>query len=304
MTDLDEAGLRNQVKVCRTKRTYVYPDHEWVMYTDDTFSPEGNLLERHHRNPRGSEWSITCRYDEQGRILEKMQAGEMQVVQRRFSYHYDPSWRLAQVMLHSHEEGERVFESVRYAADGIRSTTLYPTPLDENQRNTTSVDGESMLHFWVDAVAIMTVFDANDRPVRKVLYDIDDRVIRRVGFRYDARGLLLEEGELIGGSVREDLRKIYRYDASGQLIESESRWSDHGGRRRTFTYNNRGDISQEIVSQHGGLIWKDDGIQVSTQRFIYRYDDHENWIERTTTTSSSGKARISMIEHRDLAYHL
>ena len=163
-----------------------------------------------------------------------------------------------------------------------------------------------MGQFWrvlkIDTVAVMTVFDTNNRAVRKVLYDVDDRVIRRIGFRYDARGLLLEEGELVGGLFMEDLRKIYRYDSSGRVIELESRWIDQGGSRRTMAYNERGDLAQEVVTQRAWLVWGEAG---SSQKFDYRYDDHDNWIERTTrTVSASGDERVSMIEQRELSYHL
>jgi len=180
-----------------------------VMYTNDIFSPQGHLLERRHRNPDGSHGSIICRYDEHGRILEKEQVGEEPEAHQLFSYRYDPFDRLDRVILHFAQVGERVFESVQYAADGTKTKTSYPTPLDDTKRRTTGVCAESMLHLSIDAVVIMTVLDASDRPIRKVLYDGDDRVIRRVAFRYDTRGLLLEEGELVGGSIRDDFRNVY-----------------------------------------------------------------------------------------------
>ena len=273
------------------------------MNTDDTFSPQGHLLERRHRNPEGSYWSIICRYDEHGRILEK-EVSEKPAAQQLFSYLYDPFGRLDRVMLRSAQEGERVFESVQYAADGTKTKTSYPTPLDDNQRKIAGVCAESMLHLSIDAVVIMTVFDASDRPIRKVLYDGDDRVIRRVAFRYDPRGLLLEEGELVGGSVRHDFRNVYRYDALGRLIEADRRWGDLGGARRTFAYNDRGDIIQEIIEQNTGLMREDTGSQAWTQRFAYEYDGFDNWIERTTETIlDTGEARVSMIDRRELTYH-
>jgi hypothetical protein len=209
VTDREGVGLRGRVKICSTERDYVYPDHHWVMYTNDTFSPQGHLLERRHRNPEGSHWSIICRYDEQGRILEKEQIGEEPEARQLFSYRYDPFDRLNRVILHSAQESERVFESVQYAADGTKTKTSYPTPLDDTKRRTTGVCAESMLHVSIDAVVIMTVLDASDRAIRKVLYDADERVIRRIAFRCDGRGLLLEEGELVGGSIRDDFRNVY-----------------------------------------------------------------------------------------------
>jgi hypothetical protein len=279
----------------------VYPDRDWVVYVDETFSREGHRLGYCHRDPGGSEWSMIFRYDDCGRILEKVETGERPDEQQRFSYDYDPAGRLTQVMLHSPAGDERVFESVKYDTDGTRVSTQYPTPVDEDQRSTTSVDIEHMLHGSIDTVAVMTVFDTNNRAVRKVLYDVDDRVIRRIGFRYDARGLLLEEGELIGGSFMDDLRKVYRYDSSGRVIELESRWIDQGGSRRTMAYNERGDLAEEVVTQRAWLVWGETG---SSQKFDYRYDDHDNWIERTTRTiSTSGEDRVSMIEQRELTYY-
>jgi hypothetical protein len=160
-----------------------------------------------------------------------------------------------------------------------------------------------MLHLSIDAVVIMTILDASDRPIRKVLYDRDDRVIRRVAFRHDARGLLLEEGELVGGSVRDDFRNVYRYDALGRQIEADRRWYDDGGVRRTFSYNDRGDLVKEIIEQKTGLMREDTRSQTWTERFAYQYDGYDNWIERTTETIlDTGGARVSMIERRALTY--
>jgi hypothetical protein len=206
-------------------------------------------------------------------------------------------------MLRSAQEGERVFESVQYAADGTTTRTSYPTPLDEARRQNTSVFAEAMLHVSLDAVVVTTLLDASDRPIRKVLYDRDDRVIRRIGFRYDARGLLLEEGELVAGSIREDFRNVYRYDAQGRQVEAHRRWSDLGGTKRSFTYDDQGNIAEEIIEQNDGFMMTDgSGNQAWIERFAYEYGD-ENWIQRTTETiPRAGEARVSMIERRELTY--
>lgn len=303
MTDRDKVGLRNGVKSCCKKLTYSYPDGERVMYTDYTLSPEGHLLEWRHRNPGGPDWSIVYRYDEAGRLLEKVQSGDNPVPWQYFSYHYDLSGRLTQVMLSTPEEGERVFESLRYAADGTKTKTSYPVPLEG------AICADSMLHHSTDTFTITMVLDEKDRPLRKILYDIDDRVIRKIGYRYDARGLLLEEGELIGGVIRDDLRNVYRYDALGRLIESESMWADFGRKHQTNGYNERGNLAHEIVTQYEGSMFRDvledSEIIPWTQRFVYWYDDHHNWIERKIETiASSGEARLDMIEQRELTYYL
>ncbi len=301
VTDLEEAELRGHVKTCARERDDVHPDRHWVMLTNETFSPQGRLLERRHRNPDGSRWSIVCRYDEQGRILEKEQGNQ------RVSYLYDKLGRLERVMSHSDEEGERVFESMQYASDGTKTSTTYQTPLTDTQRKTRSIAVGSMLHVSPEAVIIMTVLDASGRPIRRVFYDADDRVIRRVAFRYDERGLLLEDGEVVGGSIREDLRNVYRYDTLGRRIETVQRWGDGlGGSRLSFTYNDHGDVARKIIRQDAGILQEDHeaGSQSWTERFTYEYDDYGNWIKRTMETMvESGEARLSVIERRELTYY-
>ncbi len=301
MMDRAESGLRGRVRTCALELEYVYPDHHRVMHTADTFSLEGHLLERRHRNPDGSEWWIRCRYDEHGRIQEQEQANQL------VSYKYNPLGRLERVMLHSGLEDERLFESLQYGADATKTSTSYPPPLSDTEQKTRGVLADSMLHVSLDAVVITTVFDANDRPVRKVLYNADHRVIRRVAFRYNDRGLLLEEGELIGGSIREDFRNVYRYDALGRQIEADQRWGDGlGGSRHTFEYNERGDVIQEMMEQDTGLLKEESetGAQSWTQRFTCQHDDSGNWIQRTTETiPQSGEVRRSMIEQRELTYY-
>jgi hypothetical protein len=142
---------------------------------------------------------------------------------------------------------------------------------------------DARLHLSIDAVAIMTVLDANDRPIRKVLYDLDDRVIRRVAFCYGEHGLLLEEGEVVGGSIRDDFRNVFRYDALGRRIGVVQRWGD-------------GDVAQKSFEQNLSQSW--------TERFAYQYDDYENWIQRTTETIlHTGETRVSIIEQRDFNYY-
>jgi YD repeat-containing protein len=275
--DREESGLRSQVKTCRTERNFVYPEQDWVMHTEDTFSPQGHLLERRHRNPGATPWSIVCRYDDQGHLLEKA------VQDERFSYVYDALGRLERVLLGSAQASERVFESVRYAADGSKTNTSYPTPLDETQRQNISVDVQGALHFSIDAVAILTVFDDHDRAIRKALFDRDDRVIRRIAFRYDDRGLLMEEGELLNRTIRDDFRNVYRYDDRGRRIETTWRLGDLHVERRVFEHNEQGDVTLEKVEQESGLVLlPDSGPQSWAQRFVYRYDDRENWVERST----------------------
>lgn len=297
VTDREEAGLRGLVETVGVERDYIHPDHHWVMHTSDVFSLEGHLLERQHRNPNGLHWSIICRYA-YSRITVKEYFNKGAESGEVFSYHYDALGRLDRVILRSGRDVERVVESFQYSSDGTKTQTIYPIPVDNERRVSTFTD--SMLHASADAVAIMTTFDASDRPARKVLYDADNRVIRRTIFRYDFRGLLIEEGELVGGCIREDFRNLYRYDASGRKIEADMRWGDFGGQRTSFLYNDRGDVVEERI-EHRNLLA---GVDFWTQRFRYQYDRFGNWAERISeTVRSNGEASLSMIERRDLTYY-
>ncbi len=133
MTDREDAGLRGCVKTCSTERQYMYPDHEWVMRTHEIFSAGGHLLERRHQNPNGSQWSVVCHYGEHGRMLAKEESGSGAGGSVRSSYLYDRQGRLDRVMVSSPANGERVSESVQYAADATSTRTLYVEPVDDVQ---------------------------------------------------------------------------------------------------------------------------------------------------------------------------
>jgi hypothetical protein len=130
-------------------------------------------------------------------------------------------------------------------------------------------------------------------------------VIRRVGFRYDGRGSLVEEGELLNGSIRDDFRNVYRYDELGRRIAITWRWGNLHMERRTFEYNEQGDVTLEKIYQESGLVLlPDSGAQSWAQQLVYRYDDRENWVERSTQTIlDTGDDRLSMVVRRELTYY-
>jgi len=294
--DREEAGLRGPVSTCSTETDR--------LSTTATYSLQGDLLELRQQDSDRMKWSVICRYDDHNRIIEKECVGNMVKGDRFFSYRYDSLGRLERVLVRVAKEGERVYESIQYAADGTKTSTLYPVALNPGRTGLTSITAESALHFSTDAVAIMTSFDASERPTRRVLYDVDDRVIRRVAFRYDERGLLIEEGEVIGGSIRDDFRNLYRYDAAGRRIQAELRCGDMGGTaRRTYEYNEHGDMAQETIEGSAGIVVEPDASTCFTRRFAYQYDDQGNWIERKIETiATTTEPCLDIIERRTLTY--
>lgn len=290
-TDRNEAGLRGPVHLCSTEHDVAYTDEHWISRIEEMFSKRGELLQRRHRNPNGTQWVVICRYDDQGRLREKEHRGEE--LQDLYVYHYDALSRLECVIQRSPRHGERIFESFLYASDGTKTQTTYPPPLDDKERMSTAVSSDAQLHLSVDAVVIMTVFDRMDRPLRKVLYDADDRVIRRTQFLHDQRGLLIEEGELVGGRIRDDFRNIYRYDDLGRRIEADKSWG-FGAQRSIYVYNEHGDVVEERTEQRSELKLEHRAHESWTQRYQYEYDERQNWTVRLTD---------GVCERRQLTYY-
>lgn len=300
MTDRGEAGLRGPVKTCQVERDCVYQDHHWVMHTSTVFAEDGQLLEQRHRNPDGTAWRVVCHYDDRGRISRKEYFHEGPDAKQVLLYEYDSPGRLERVRVRSENGEERVAESYTYDRAGRKAATVYPDPA---QRNASGLVTEA-LETSPGASAILTLFDEQDRPERRVFYDPNGIVERRVVMRYDADGRLLEEGEREpDGSIREDFRTQYRYDAAGRVIEKEFYWSAIGRVRDEYVYNPEGDVVENRHESAGGFAHPD-GDQKWTVRSRYLYDDRGNWVERIEeTTPQGGEQRISMIERRRIEYY-
>ena len=151
---------------------------------------------------------------------------------------------------------------------------------------------------------IVTHFDHQDRPWKRLFYDLNGRVERRILMRYDAAGRLVEDGEAEAeGIIREDLRRLYGYDAEGRLIEKTMYYYGLWMYRTTFGYNDQGDIIEERHQHTGGIIQESGERDWKTQS-RYQYDDRGNWIERVTeNVLGTGDRRLSMIERRRIDYY-
>ncbi len=300
MTDREQAGLRGPVKACAVEADYVYPDRRRAMHTITTFSTVGDLLEQRHRNPDGSEWSIVCSYDNLGRISQKeRQSPEAKQV---FSYRYDALGRLERVVERT-DGTDRVCESYHYDLTGNKTATVYPDPTLRDKGNI-GVDVEAAFEISVEASSILTIFDEQGRPVKRVFYDPNGTVERRILIRYDAAGHLVEEGEReADGSIREDLRHVYRYDAEGRLIEKIMYLYAFGTHRKMFVYNQHGDVVEEGHQRTAGIVDPGGGGDWNV-RYRYRYDSRGNWIERVAeTVLPTGEQRMSMVERRRIDYY-
>jgi hypothetical protein len=301
VTDRQQAGLHGLVRMCAVEREYLYPDHRWVMQTSSTFSERGNLLEQHHQNPDGSEWSILWRYDHHERLLEKEQRGPSAV--EVFSYSYDAAGRLEHVAVRPEAGVERICESYRYDSAGQKMATVYPDPALRGAN--VGVEMESAFQISVEASSILTIFDEQDRPLKRVFYDPNGMVERRTLMRYDDAGRLAEEGEReADGSIRQDFRHVHRYDSEGRLMEKLIYHYAFGTHRKMFVYNEQGDTIEEEHHRTAGLIEHDGCVHDWNITYRYQYDDRGNWIERVTLTILPGvEPNVSMVERRMLNYY-
>lgn len=299
MTDREKSGLRGPVRLCETERDYVYPDRRWRTHTTTTYSPAGLLLEERHRNPDGSQWSIVCRYDESGRILERAEprlAGPQLLL-----YRYDLAGRLERVVARSADDGERLCEEYRYDAAGRRTATAYPDPA---LRDKVHVSLECAFETSTDAASIVTLFDDRDRPVERVFYEPNGFVGHRILMHYDAAGRLIEQGESEGGGIiRDDLRHLYLYDPDGRLVEKTmyhyGLWTIH----QEFAYNEHGDTVEERQRQTGGISGEEPDRSWQNES-SYRYDDRGNWVERTThVVLQTGERNLQLVEQRRIEYY-
>ena len=299
MTDTGQFGLRGPVRVCETEREYVQPDRQWVMHTSTIFSTDGNLLERRHRNPDGSQWSMVCRYDDGGRLSQKDEANFQGT--QLLCYRYDSFGRVVDVTARSAADTERVCESYQYDETGRKTLTVYPDPALRGKLHTTV---ETAFETSADASSIVTHFDHQDRPLKRVFFDLNDRVERRILMRYDAAWRLVEEGESEGnGVIREDLRRLYRYDAEGRLIE-KTMYYFLWIYRLTFAYNDQGDMIEERHEHTGGGVTEESDCREWKTQSRYQYDDRGNWIERVSDdVAGTGERRMSMIERRRIDYY-
>ena len=69
MHDWELAGLRGPVAVCQTEQTTP------GFVSRHSFRTDGQLTQKWHRNGDGSEWSVSRRYDGDGRLVAEEGTG-------------------------------------------------------------------------------------------------------------------------------------------------------------------------------------------------------------------------------------
>jgi YD repeat-containing protein len=107
-----------------------------------------------------------------------------------------------------------------------------------------------------------------------------------------------------------NIRRRHRYDEQSRRIETSSEMAPNDLDRKTFAYNDHGDVISEIsesshaeydLGEGGELTTKPDSTRShrSETQFRYQYDPHGNWIEKIVETPGGP---IWSIERRTISY--
>ena len=211
----------------------------------------------------------TDRYDQQGRLLERIQGGRetsQSLWPLRFTYVYDQS-------------GRRTAEVIRDA----RGELVKETRSVYDERGNRSAE----LAVWGDGVfENVSLYEYDEsRRLRRGLHYNAVQVVNRNLYDYDGAGRL----------SRERFERNYRYDAAGHQVVTTDRFDV--GHDVAILYDDRGHVQEKVVSDlrgrkqsHSEFRYDERGSQIEersydaggrlTDRKTYRYeyDTVGNWV--------------------------
>lgn len=252
------------------------------------------------------------------------------------TYVYDENERLVRV---TGSDGDHDDE-FRYDSQGKTQIRHIPVrPVQQSRAFGISVwfDAISEGEALTDGGTVETTYNERDQPVEKRIFDDEGMLLSRVEYIYNADGRLSEE-KLITENLRfpsafrdqipieqraavladrktkvEEImqrnglsgnaERVYVYNVRGRIAERHMRM---GSVREdlTFSYNERGDIS-EWTMETSGLPYE---ASVEARpplkcRRVYEYDSFGNWTSMSETSESSGN-ETTHTRIRQLSYHL
>jgi YD repeat-containing protein len=291
--------------------------------TQVEFRADGSLAIRRHHNPDGSEWTSTYEYDGAGRLVRVHTESVNQPIERQ-RYEYDAEGRLLRVVACTGGGSERIAESYEYSAAGQKTKLVHV--------DVTTQSSDTMCMWWIEgaecgysvpgAATISTLHNACDQPTELLFLDKDAQTLSRVAFRYNETGHLVEAAQtmvtgvfpphLLAEMSPADLeavraicestsRRVFRYDARGRRIETQSSLFGTLGRdSKTTTYNDFGDQIGEVSEDES----KDQEVSQSEARFLYDYDARGNWITKVVEARNRTHEDfyVSSTEQRTLTY--
>jgi hypothetical protein len=310
LSDRERAGLRGPVKTCRD---FMKDDAESM--TETEYSTDGRLLAwraRSYHNPGGSgveqidSYELVYSYDGMGRLIS-MTSSRADVTD---VFHYD-------------EQGKKTRVRTIAARPGDPVTTItVDIPFE-------AVEGGFLLN---DGGSVTTRYNDDDQPTESLVYDAQGELLTKI-VRHYANGRLINEtlareafefpGEL-RDQLSEEQRRAFRtqmkaalsqhdvfknmersyfYGDEGRVIQRLKRMGSNLNQDETITYNEHGDEAVTVTVRSGSLDPRmpDLDNERSEVNYLYQYDSHGNWTERSTTTSfRPGEPNT---QRRTLAYY-
>ncbi len=174
-----------------------------------------------------------------------------------------------------------LISSKTVAEDGTLHTTIrYQYDEHGNLIERTLNGGDGRL-IWKE----LNRYDAAHRKV-EVRYYLSHDTLRSIAqYSYDERGNLsavrsLKDCASADGCQRTEYRAANTYDSKGNLIKKVLYKEDGSvDEVRTSKYNANNVLTEEIVYDSGSVVR-------DMETYLYKFDEHGNWIERITTTTS------------------
>jgi YD repeat-containing protein len=131
---------------------------------------------------------------------------------------------------------------------------------------------ESVRYSWGEMCKMTYKIDFKVRPIEQTIFDLMGRELYTITIKRDEKGNVLEEN-FTDGTVNQ-----YKYDNKGNRIEWISRSAGGSATITSFKYDESGNIIEMNTDNFFKSTYK---FHYEHSTYVYRYDDHGNWIERT-----------------------
>jgi hypothetical protein len=284
LSDRERAGLRGPVKTCSD-----FMRDAAESMTEEEYTADGRLLVWRGRAFTGSRVEWVCSYDGTGRLIS-ITSGGADVTDE----------------FHCDEQGKKTRVRTVPPRTGRDGMTMGVSIIFESEEEGYSLRGGG---------SVITRYNDDDQPIESLVHDAQGELLSKIVHHY-SDGRLVSETlvheafellEQLRERLSEEQRRAFRAQSKQALsqhdafknMERSYVYVDEGRVIRrlmrmgnlkqdeTITYNEHGDKAATVMIQGGSLSPKlphhvDDRSEV---RYLYQYDSHGNWTERTTTNS-------------------
>ena len=345
MPTRSDSGLRGPVHTVRFETdTWDAAAEQWALRATgsfETFRPDGNLASRESRTPDGAIHREVLLYDAAGRLLE----GQVWRDANRVSttvYAYDPAGRLERLTSVAPDGTRNDIESFTYDSAGRKARIQYTDErLVTGGSTNLFTDAEPV---GARPATITTTYDERDLPIEDVSHDSQHIVVGRTTYERDGDGRLLREERFIApttlfSGLHDDFARLspekraqfeaivaaampggafgsktVAYDRDGRVLEERTTMGTMMEEVTTYQYDRHGnpvEVSDETsarevgADESGRAVSRNEEATAHVTRYEYKYDAHDNWIERVTTSRSHDESDFwpTTRERRTITYY-